>query len=142
MKFFFDNNMSPNLAKAMQILAEKDNKGKSTDDQVQITHLRDRFEQNIADEEWIPQLALDPSWIVISGDRNITRNPIRKQVLLKSCLTAFFLQSTWPQLQIWEFAWQFIRRWPLIVERAGKSRPGSLYLVRYGKSLVIDDLQL
>ena len=65
MNVIFDNNLAPALARALQELFKGDHT---------IVALRDKFPGSPADVEWITALSREGSWIVVSGDRRITRN--------------------------------------------------------------------
>jgi hypothetical protein len=83
-KVVFDNNLSPALARALQELF----KG-----QHEIVALRDKFRGAPTDVEWITELSRDGNWIVISGDRRITRNRAEYQAFRNSRLVGFFLSK-------------------------------------------------
>lgn len=66
MKFFMDNNISPVYTHALAILAEVQKND--------IHHLRDFFDENAEDVDWIRALGSDGGWVIISGDQRISRN--------------------------------------------------------------------
>ena len=65
MKVFFDHNISPRLARALRELYG---------DAHQISILSERFSRTVDDTVWIGALSREGRWIIISGDRRITRN--------------------------------------------------------------------
>jgi predicted nuclease of predicted toxin-antitoxin system len=65
-RFFFDNNLPPKLAKSLHVLVEPDH---------QVIHLKDRFAANTTDETWMAGLAKEQDWIIVSGDLQIRKNP-------------------------------------------------------------------
>jgi PIN like domain len=83
-KVIFDNNLSPALPRALQELF----KG-----QHEIVALRDKFRGAPTDVEWITELSREGNWIVISGDRRITRNRAEYQAFRNSRLVGFFLSK-------------------------------------------------
>ena len=121
MRFFFDNQLSPYLAEAIGALSKpaKD----------EVAHLRSKFPQNTKDTEWIPALAKEGGWIVISGDLNIIRTRAEKPIWKEAKLTGFFLKAGWIEITPWEQAAKLVRVWPLIIQQAGIAAPGSTYLV-------------
>ena len=82
MKVFFDHNMSPALARAFRELFRG---------QHEIALLREKYSTNITDLEWITDLSRDGLWVVVSGDRRITRNKAEQAAFRKSNLIGFFL---------------------------------------------------
>jgi hypothetical protein len=83
-KILFDNNLSPALAHALQELF----KG-----QHEIVALRDKFRGAPTDVEWIAELSREDRWIIISGDRRITRNRAEYHAFRNSRLVGFFLSK-------------------------------------------------
>jgi hypothetical protein len=91
-RFFFDNNLSPKLAKSLHLLVEPDH---------QIVHLKDRFAANTPDETWMTELAKERGWIIVSGDLRIKKNPHEVQAWRSAGHTTFFLKSGWINLPLW-----------------------------------------
>ena len=75
MKVFFDHNLSFTLARALQGLFN---------DEHEVVALIDKFPRDISDADWIRNLSNEGHWIVISGDRRITRNHAERHVI--TCL--------------------------------------------------------
>ena len=127
MRFFFNRNMSPYLARAVDAL-DRDNSILHHDDDP-------RFNKKTTDIEWLTALSKDdPRWIVLSGDVTILRNKAEQLALKESKLTYFCLTKRWAHMPIWEYAWRFIRIWP-------RSRRGRAELHRgrrYSRSPVVD----
>ena len=124
MRFFFDNTMSPGLARAVAELERQS-------DQHEVVPLRGKFREKIEDIEWIPLLAAEGDWVIISGDLHISRNKAERKAWLDSGLTAFFLKAAWADQQLWLFASRFLRWWPRIVAQAEMIRPGEGFLVPF-----------
>ena len=75
------------------------------------------------------QLGTEGDWIVITCDTSISRNAHEVKAWLESGLVVFFLKSGWLNLEYWEFAWQLIKRWPMLKKKTGKASRGKGYLV-------------
>jgi hypothetical protein len=120
-RFFFDNTLPPRLAKAVEILAEGDGH--------EIKHLRDRFTEDVKDTVWIPELAKDRDWIVISGDVKITTARHEREAWFQSGLIGFFQAKGWTALPLWEQSWRLIHWWPRIVDQAGKVKAPASFLI-------------
>lgn len=117
MKFFFDNCLSPHLARAIHALVDAE--GDSA------IHLRDKFVQNTSDVEWIRTLGSEGEWTIVSGDYMISRKEHERAAWKESGLTAFFLAKGWTNFEIWEQAWRLVRWWPRINEQARLVQPGA-----------------
>lgn len=82
MKVLVDNNLSPRIARALHELFSPEH---------EIAALRDKFSGDTPDKDWIDALSADGRWIVISGDRRITRNKAEFAAFRNSRLVGFFL---------------------------------------------------
>lgn len=82
MRVLFDNNLPPRLARALNELFAGEH---------EIVALRCKFAQTIEDVEWIRQLSREGTWVVVSGDRRITRNRAERDAFRNSRLIRFFL---------------------------------------------------
>ncbi len=111
MRFFFDRNMSPRLARMIGIY-ERDSTVVHHDDD-------GRFSPTTTDVEWIKTLAADdPPWIALSGDGRILRNKVELAALNEAKLTFFCMSKAWSHMDFHEYSWKFVKIWPLIVEPA------------------------
>jgi hypothetical protein len=119
-RFFFDNNLSPKLAKSLHLLVEPDH---------QIVHLKDRFAANTPDETWMTELAKERGWIIVSGDLRIKKNPHEVQAWRSAGHTTFFLKSGWINLPLWTQTWKFVKCFPEIVDAAAKAKSGTFFSV-------------
>jgi hypothetical protein len=110
LKVFFDNNLSPHLAHALDVLL-----GPEGD---QVVHLTDRFRRDTEDREWLGALGGEGGWVVISADRRIHRSRIEREAWRRSGIVVFFLGAQWARLRTLEIAWRLLRWWPRIEEQA------------------------
>jgi hypothetical protein len=83
-KILVDENLPPALAKALAAIF----KGRH-----EVIHLRERFGPGVSDIEWINTLNQEGKWVIISGDRRITRNRAEYQAFRSSRLIGFFLSA-------------------------------------------------
>lgn len=120
MKFLIDNNLSPYLARALAAL--------SSPHDIEVIHLRDKFLKNTPDIEWINALSTEQGWSVVTQDRLI-KNPLEKEALRRSGLTAFVLAKGWSAQLEWDKAAQLVRWWPRIIEQASLVRGGAAFQV-------------
>jgi PIN like domain len=84
MKVLIDENLPHALARSLNALFS----GKH-----EVVHIRDRFGPGVKDIDWISQLSEEGRWIVISGDRRITRNKAEYGAFRGSNLVGFFLSK-------------------------------------------------
>ena len=124
MKFFFDNTFSHKLVKFLSELALEEN--------LEIVHLRDLFDPSIEDHIWIPRLAEDGNWVIISGDTRIVRNPTNRLALEESGLTIFIFHKRFPSMNRWEQSWRTIKIWPEILKKARKQPQGHIFTINAG----------
>jgi hypothetical protein len=118
--FFLDNNLSPKLAKCLQVLVQPDHA---------VIHLKERFAANTPDETWMRALANEEGWVIISMDMRITKNPHELKAWREAGHTTFFLKKGWTHLGFWEQAQKFVKCFPDIIEMASRSSGGSMYSV-------------
>jgi len=130
-KFFFDNNISIRLARAIGALCEADD--------VLVQHLKEKFLEDISDIDFINALAKEGDWVIISQDRLI-KNPLEKEALRRSGLTAFILRKNWGNHEHWIKAAQLVRWWPIITSIAQHLTGGAVFEVPWrvsGKGKVV-----
>ena len=109
MKFFFDNNLSPHLARAVGAASLRDD--------VDVRHLRDKFLPNISDSEWLGDLSREGGWTIISGDRRVLSHPEER--------------AAWHTNTYWEIVWRFFRWWPVVVDQADRVQAGAAFEVPF-----------
>jgi PIN like domain len=119
-RFFFDNNLSPKLAKSLHVLVEPGH---------QVVHLKDQFAANTPDEIWMAALAGEPDWIIISGDLQIRKNRHEIEAWRAAGQTTFFLTSGWINLPFWTQIWKFVKCFPEIIAVASKAKRGAVFFV-------------
>jgi len=125
-RFFFDNCLSPYLAEAIAALE------KAEDKPAEVVHLQAKFEADTDDVDWLPVLAAEKNWIVVTGDLDIRRRVHERQVWRDSNLVTFFMAAGWTDMKKWDQAWKFMKRWPGIREQALRARPGQAWRVPVG----------
>jgi len=119
-RFFFDNNLPPKLAKSLHVLAAPEH---------EVIHLKEKFPQDSSDEAWMNGLAKELDWVIISGDNRITKNPHEIEAWRAAGHTTFFLKPGWTNYDFWTQAYKFVKCFPDIIARAGKAKSGEFFLV-------------
>ncbi|MEN0115358.1 MAG: DUF5615 family PIN-like protein [Agrobacterium cavarae] len=84
MRVLIDENLPPALARSLSALFA----GKH-----EIVHVRERYGPGVTDLQWISELSAEGKWIIISGDRRITRNKAEYNAFRASNLVGFFLSK-------------------------------------------------
>ncbi len=121
MNFFFDNNLPPDLARALNFLSKKQGH--------KVVPLRDKFKTNITDVEWINALKSEGNWVVISGDLRIMRNLHERAAWQESRLTVFFLAKGWTNVSYWVKAWKLVKWWPEVTSQAQRIKSGTSFII-------------
>lgn len=116
MKFFLDNHLPLRLARALHALSEEEG--------YSVTHLREKFNEDISDEEYIRQLGREGDWVIVSGDLRILSNPHERKAWQESGMTIFFLERAWMHIGLWNMAWKMVKWWPEIISQAARITRG------------------
>ncbi len=102
MNFFFDNNLSPNLSKAMSILEEDGD----------IKHLSEVFARNEKDEVWLQYIG-KKGMILITRDKKIRKRPSELMAFRENNVGAFILTGKalgkWREIKQLICAWEEIK---------------------------------
>lgn len=120
MNFFFDNCISPKLARAIHQLVLPEHR---------VVPLREMFESHTPDIDWLQTLGGEGGWIVISGDMRIRKRPKERDVWKAARLTTFFMADGFQEVGQWEQVRWMIDKWPLIADQAAKVTPGAAFIV-------------
>lgn len=120
MKFFFDNNLAPKIAKGLNGFVSPDH---------EVIHLKDKFAANTNDVEWMTKLAHEKDLIIVTGDLRIGKNPQEVEAWKQAGHTIFFLKRGWIGLMFWDQAQKFVKCFPAIIDKAKSAKPGSSFTV-------------
>lgn len=118
MKVVVDENLPPALAKSLAALFI----GKH-----EIIHLRDRYGPSVKDIEWIPELSAEGRWIVISGDRQITKVRAEYEAFRSSRLTGFFLSKGLNKAPLVKKMERILALWPYIEQQVTLVQGGAMF---------------
>ncbi len=118
MKVLIDENLSPALARALNALFA---------DEHQIIHVREKFGPGVKDTEWIRALSGDGRWIVISGDRRITKNKAEYQAFRGSRLVGFFLSRRLYKASVVKQMERILALWPAIEQSSSLVQGGAMF---------------
>jgi hypothetical protein len=115
---FFDHNLSPAMARALRELFR---------DRHHVTWLGERFRRTATDLEWIQQLSAEDRWIVISGDRRITRNRAEYGAFQNSRLVGFFLSRGLHKATVIKQFERILAHWDNIETIEGHAGGGAIF---------------
>ncbi|QAU44598.1 hypothetical protein [Bradyrhizobium guangzhouense] len=118
MKLFFDHNMSPAMARALRELFKGEH---------EITYLAEKFPRNISDIDWISNLSKEGLWVVISGDRRITRNRAEYHAFRNSNLIGLFLSQGLYKAPVIKQMERLLALWPVIQTVPATVQGGAMY---------------
>jgi hypothetical protein len=121
--FFFDENISPYLARMLGHFDRLNEMRPS------IEH----FEGGTPDIEWMKEVATwDESPNVVCGDCRILRNKVERKVLKECGLMFIYLAPGWTKMRWDDIAWKAIKVWPDIVRNVEQARYPMLFEVTVG----------
>jgi hypothetical protein len=119
-KVLIDENLPPALAKALHALFSGDH---------EVVHLRARFGSGVSDREWIEELSAEGRWIVISGDRRITRNRVEYAAFRKSRLVGFFLSRGLYKAPLIKQMERILALWGAMETQSGLVAGGAMFML-------------
>ena len=125
MKFYFDENITPQIARALALLQKPRQK-----EQVDIYTIRDVFGKGARDEEWIPKVAKEEG-IVITQDFNIQRTRHQRKLYRQHGLgVVFFKPPSKTGYDYWTMIQKIIEAWPAIKDVARNQKKPFAYVIR------------
>jgi len=124
--------MSPAIASALHILFRPVH---------EVVALRDKFDAKVSDEEWIKTLSAEGRWVVISGDRRITRNKAEYAAFRNSRLIGFFLARGLYKAKVTKQAERLLALWDRMETLASTVEGGAMFELQI-KSNLIKQLRL
>jgi hypothetical protein len=127
MKVVLDHNLSPEMARALSQLFHP---------QHQVVSLREKFEPNTPDAQWIEALSREGGWIVLSADRRITRNKAEFEAFRRSGLIGFFLSRGLYKAKVQKQMERILALWDEIEKCANNARGGAMFELQMKSNLV------
>jgi hypothetical protein len=117
-KILLDENLSPFLARSLNTLFKGEH---------EVIALRDKFSKGVTDIAWIGELSAEGRWVIISGDRRITRNKAEYNAFRSSKLIGFFLSSSVYKSKVNKQAARLLLLWDDICELAERVDGGATF---------------
>lgn len=118
MNILIDENLSPALARSLNALFAGEHK---------IVHIRDKFGPGVKDVDWMRDLNTDGRWVIISGDRRITRNRAEYETFTNSRLVGFFLSSGLNKSPVIKQMERLLALWVVIEKQAEIVAGGAMF---------------
>jgi hypothetical protein len=117
-KVLIDENLSPALARSLNALFAGEH---------EIIHIRDKFGLGVKDVDWMRRLNAEGRWIIISGDRRITRNRVEYETFRSSRLVGFFLSRGLNKSPVIKQMERLLALWVVIEQQAGIVAGGAMF---------------
>lgn len=118
MKVLIDENLSPAIARALHALFAGEH---------EVVHIRDKFGAGVKDVDWIQSLSEEGRWVVVSGDRRITRNRVEYLAFRNSRLVGFFLAKGLYKSPVVKQMERLLALWPVIEQQSSLVAGGALF---------------
>lgn len=118
MKVLLDENLSPALAKALAALFDGTH---------EVIHLRQRFPEGVTDITWIRELSGEGRWVIISGDRRITRVNAEYQAFRNSKLVGFFLSKGLYKSRVTKQMERLLALWDVLEQQVSLVEGGAMF---------------
>lgn len=114
MKFYVDENITPNIARALAILQNP-----RIQESIEVFTIRDEFGTGTPDEVWIPKVAAKDG-IVITQDIDIHRVRHQRELYKQHGLGVVFFKPPKKGYQYWDLVEFYIKRWKVVKEEVKK----------------------
>lgn len=135
MKIFLDENLPPQLARALNVLQEALNHKNGTS--IQVVSMVDAFGRGVKDEDWIPQVS---NGIVITQDFRIqTTRHLRDLYQEYDVCMVFVKAPSKKGLSFWDFTKHLIHNWEQIQKIASRPKFPSAYMLNMKNKLDLLD---
>ncbi|KAA3530776.1 hypothetical protein DXM29_01740 [Agrobacterium tumefaciens] len=125
MKVLIDENLPPALARSLNALFV----GKH-----EIVHVRERYGPGVKDLQWITELSAEGRWIIVSGDRRITRNKAEYNAFRASNLVGFFLSKGLYKSPLIKQMERLLALWPTIEAQSALVQGGAMFELPVGSA--------
>ena len=112
MTFFFDNTFPRRLVAIMRLM------------DIDARHLQDDFAPETPDIDWLPEIGRR-DWVLITGDRGISRKPAERLALERANIVAVFMAKSFMHKHIFDLVSSFIKWWPEIERKVAHVTPGT-----------------
>jgi hypothetical protein len=119
LKIYIDENIAPQLAKALNIVQEHLNFEEKK--AIEVLSLKDVFHEGIKDEEWIPAIG-SQNGIVVTQDRRIQHSRHQRELYTQHGVGIIFLKSPKTGMTFWQMFKHLVEWWDDIKQIARKHK--------------------
>jgi hypothetical protein len=119
LKIYIDENMAPQLARALNIIQEHLNTEEKK--AIKVISLKDAFHEGIKDEEWIPIVG-EQNGIVITQDRKIQQTRHQRELYVQNGVGIIFLKSPKTGMTFWQMFKHLVDWWDDIKQISRKNK--------------------
>jgi hypothetical protein len=124
LKIYIDENMAPQLAKALDVIQEHLNIEEKK--AIRVLSLKEVFGEGAKDEDWIPLIGKEKG-IVITMDRRIQHSRHQRELYMQHGVGIIFLKSSKNGLTFWQMFMHLVQWWPDIKQIVRKNHPPFSY---------------
>lgn len=117
MTYFFDNNISPRLARILRLL------------DVHAVALREEFAQDTPDHVYLTEIK-QRGWTLVTCDGRVRTRPPESLALRTAGITSVFIRSFFLEMNLWDQAIWLLRHWREIDQYLSVHRHGVPYIVK------------
>ena len=107
-KIYIDENLAPQLARAMNVIQEHLNTEEKK--AIEVHSLKDAFTQGIKDEDWIP-LVGQQEGVVITQDRHIQSSRHQRELYMSNGVGIIFLKCPKGGMTFWQMFVNIVNDW-------------------------------
>lgn len=121
MRFFLDNTFAPRAGRSLAAIFEGEHV---------VQHLRERWAGDASDGVWLPALAQEGEWVILTHDRQMNRDHgYVIQACRRSNVLVVFLARSWATLTFLEQHAKLLMYFKRLLEQLDRSRPGTVLLL-------------
>jgi hypothetical protein len=120
LKIFIDENMAPQLARAMNVIQEHLNLEEKK--AIEVISLKEFFHEGIKDEEWIPMIG-EEHGVVITQDRRIQSSKHQRELYMQHGVGIIFLKCPKTGMSFWQMFKHIVEWWDDIKVIVRKNTP-------------------
>jgi len=121
LKVMVDENLPPPLARALAALFVG---------QHEVVHLREKFGPKVQDVDWLTVLNREGSWVILSADRQITKNKTEQRVFRNSKHIGFFFAPGLQRASILKKMERLMVVWDTIEKQVPLVKGGSMFEIQ------------
>jgi hypothetical protein len=119
LKIYIDENIAPQLARALNIVQEHLNKEEKRE--ILVLSLKDLFGEKTPDESWIPVIGRE-NGVVITQDRRIQLTRHQRELYIENGVGIIFLKSPKTGMTFWQMFKHLVEWWEDIKQIAIKNK--------------------